>query len=61
MQTNPLQDRIDLLNSLVGIAVSKDITLDEIRQERLKMTGIWNNEPHEVSDDSDELIDDLKE
>ena len=34
--TNPSSDRVALLDSLVGIARSADISLDEIKQERLK-------------------------
>lgn len=33
--TNPSPDRVAVLDSLVGIAESEDITLDGIRKERL--------------------------
>ncbi len=32
--TNPFQDRVDIVNSLVGI-IPADITLEEAREERL--------------------------
>lgn len=32
--TNPFQDRVELVNSLVGV-ISDDITLEEAREERL--------------------------
>jgi len=32
--TNPFQDRIDIVNSLIGI-IPSDITLEEAREERL--------------------------
>ena len=33
--TNPSPDRVAVMDSLVGIAESEDITLDGIRKERL--------------------------
>ena len=36
--TNPSPDRVAVLDSLVGIAESEDITLDGIRKERLDHT-----------------------
>ena len=33
--TNPSPDRVAVLDSLVGIARSEDVTLDDIRKERL--------------------------
>ena len=34
MLTNPFQDRVNMVNSLVGI-IPADVTLEEARQERL--------------------------
>ena len=39
MQANPLQDRIEILDSLVGIAGSRDISPDDIKLERLTKTS----------------------
>ena len=36
--TNPSPDRVAVLDSLVGIAESEDITLEGIRKERLDHT-----------------------
>ena len=33
--TNPSPDRVAMLDSLVGIAAAEDISLDDIRKERL--------------------------
>ncbi|MCM1219802.1 MAG: type II toxin-antitoxin system prevent-host-death family antitoxin [Lachnospiraceae bacterium] len=32
--TNPFQDRVDVVNSLIGI-IPSDVTLEEAREERL--------------------------
>lgn len=34
--TNPYSDRIAMLDSLVGIAQGEDISLDDIKKERLE-------------------------
>ena len=34
--TNPAPDRVALLDSLVGIAEGMDVTLEDIRRERLE-------------------------
>ena len=34
--TNPSPDRVAMLDSLVGIARTEDITLDDIKRERLE-------------------------
>lgn len=34
--TNPAPDRVAMLDSLVGIARSEDVTLDDIKKERLE-------------------------
>ena len=55
------QNRVDLLDSLAGIAGTEDITPDNIKRERLIKTGIWNGEPFEIADDFDEPLDDFKD
>lgn len=34
--TNPMPDRVAILDSLVGIVKDKEITLDDIKRERLE-------------------------
>ena len=61
MQANPSQYRVDLFDSLAGIAKSEDITLDDIQRERLKKTGIWNGMPYYIAEDFDEPLEDFAE